>query len=369
MINMSQEPTINVTQSSMPELEAYIEEIRSLWDSKVITNMGVKHKQLQALLSDYFDGLQVRLFTNGHLALESIIEVMDLKGEVITTPFTFASTTHAIVRRGLKPVFCDIKYKDYTMDEKKVEALITEHTSAIIPVHVYGHVCNVKEIQRLAQKYNLKVIYDAAHAFGVRIDEKSISTYGDASMYSFHATKVFNTIEGGAITTQDYNLCTKMDRIKNFGISGYEHVDDCGTNAKMNEFQAAMGICNIRNVDEQIEKRGRVVQRYRDNLNNIKGINVVKQPENVRSNHAYFPVLFENYKYTRDEVYEKLKVHHIYARKYFFPLTSDFDCYKGSFDSQLTPIASQVAKQILTLPLYANLELSNVDKICEIIID
>lgn len=364
---MNDEPTINVTQSSMPELEAYIEEIKGLWDSKIITNMGTKHKALQLHLMDFFDGSLVRLFTNGHLALESIIEAMDLRGEVITTPFTFASTTHAIVRRGLKPVFCDINYENYTMDVDKIEGLITEHTSAIIPVHVYGHICNVAEIQRLAQKYSLKVIYDAAHAFGVKVDGKSISSYGDASMYSFHATKVFNTIEGGAVVTVDSDLCTKMDLIKNFGICDHEKVDYWGTNGKMNEFQAAMGLCNLRRIDTEIEKRGKVVKRYRDHLEKLKGIKMVKEADNVCSNHAYLPVLFEDYKYTRDEVYEKLKAHNIFARKYFYPLTSDFDCYKSRFDSQLTPVARHVANRILTLPLYPELELCNVDRICEII--
>ena len=330
---MKNENSIQVTRSSMPYFEEYIEEIKDLWDSHWLTNMGAKHKQLEAELLEYLDTPNITLFNNGHLALECAIAAFNLTGEVITTPFTFASTTHAIVRNGLKPVFCDINTDDYTIDVDKLESLITNKTSAIIPVHVYGNVCNVKEIERIADKHNLKVIYDAAHAFGVTVDGGSISNFGDASMFSFHATKVFNTIEGGAITYKNGELLSKvLYDIKNFGITGPESVEYVGGNAKMNEFQAAMGICNLRHVDKEIEKRKAVVCKYSERLNNVKGIIIPKAQRNVKSNYAYYPVIFENYKFTRDEILEKLKEQNIFARKYFYPLTNEFECYKNRFD-------------------------------------
>ncbi|NLW47623.1 MAG: aminotransferase class I/II-fold pyridoxal phosphate-dependent enzyme, partial [Firmicutes bacterium] len=253
---------LQVTRSSMPDFEEYIEEIKELWDSHWLTNMGVKHKQLESSLLKYLDTPNITLFTNGHLALECIIAALNLTGEVITTPFTFASTTHAIVRNGLRPVFCDINSFDYTIDVDRLESLITDKTSAIIPVHVYGNICNVTEIEKIAKKHNLKVIYDAAHAFGVRLNGKNVANFGDAAMFSFHATKVFNTIEGGAATYQDDHLSKTLYDIKNFGITDPESVEYVGGNAKMNEFQAAMGLCNLRHIDAEIEKRKKVIERY-----------------------------------------------------------------------------------------------------------
>ncbi|MBN1050103.1 DegT/DnrJ/EryC1/StrS family aminotransferase [Clostridium botulinum] len=360
---------IQVTQSSMPEFNEYIDEIKSIWDSHWLTNMGVKHKQLEAELLKYLDTSNITLFTNGHLALECIISALELTGEVITTPFTFASTTHAIVRNGLEPVFCDINPDDYTMDTDKLESLITEKTSAIIPVHVYGNVCNVKEIERIAKKHNLKVIYDAAHTFGITVDGIGIANFGDASMFSFHATKVFNTIEGGAITFRDEKLSKVLYDIKNFGITGPESVEYVGGNAKMNEFQAAMGICNLRHVDKEIEKRKAVVERYVKRLSNINGIKLCKPKTGVKSNYAYFPVIFDGYELNRDEVFEKLKSENIIARKYFYPLTNSFECYKGKFNIETTPVAKYIADKVLTLPLYADLTLEDVDRICDIILE
>lgn len=359
---------IQVTRSSIPPFEEYIDEIKDIWESHWLTNGGEKHKRLESGLKDYLGVPNIALFTNGHLALECIIDAFDLQEEVITTPFTFASTTHAIVRNGLKPVFCDINPDDYTIDVSKIEELITEETSAIIPVHVYGNICNVIEIERIAKKYNLKVIYDAAHTFGVTVNGEGVGNFGDASMFSFHATKVFNTIEGGAVTFKDAGLKTKLDAFKNFGITGPESVEYIGTNAKMNEFQAAMGICNLRHVDEEIEKRRKLVERYISNLKGIQGIKLTKPQENVKSNYAYFPVLFDGYRKTRDEVFEELKEHNIYSRKYFYPLTNSFDCYKEKFDPGNTPVARYVAERVLTLPLYADLDLEYVDRICAIII-
>ena len=358
---------IQVTRSSMPEFEEYIEEIRELWDTHWLTNMGTKHKNLESQLLYYLNVLNITLFTNGHLALECIIAALDLRGEVITTPFTFASTTHAIVRNGLKPVFCDINPDDYTIDVEKIESLITEKTSAIIPVHVYGNVCDIEAIDRIAKKHNLKVIYDAAHTFGVTVNGQGVGTFGDASMFSFHATKVFNTIEGGAVTYNDSSIKQVLNDLKNFGITGPETVEYVGGNAKMNEFQAAMGICNLRHVNGEIIKRKKVVERYIENLKDITGIQLSKKQVDVESNYAYFPVVFDGYKMTRDEVFEKLKDNDIVARKYFYPLTNSFECYKDQYDVDETPVAKYIAERVLTLPLYADLALEDVDRICVII--
>lgn len=360
---------IQVTRSSMPDFEEYTEEIKDLWESHWLTNMGAKHKKLEAELLRYLNVPYITLFTNGHLALENVIAAFNLTGEVITTPFTFASTTHAIVRNGLEPVFCDINTDDYTMDVDKLENLITDKTSAIIPVHVYGNICNVKEIERIAKKHKLKVIYDAAHAFGVTVDDVSIANFGDASMFSFHATKVFNTIEGGAVTYKNENLVKVLYDIKNFGITGPESVEYAGGNAKMNEFQAAMGICNLRHVDREIAKRKAVVDRYRERLSGIKGIKLVEPQNGVKSNYAYFPVVFDGYKLNRNEIFEELKEQNINARKYFYPLTNSFECYKGRFNSGETPVAEYIAERVLTLPLYADLALEDVDRICNIILN
>lgn len=359
---------ILVTQSSMPDFNEYCEEIKDLWESRWLTNMGSKHKELEKLLLDYMNTENITLFTNGHLALECILAAFNLKGEVITTPFTFASTTHAIVRNGLKPVFCDINGEDYTLDVNKLESLITKDTCAIVPVHVYGNICNIKEIERIAKKYNLKVIYDAAHAFGIKVNGEDVSNFGDASMFSFHATKVFNTIEGGAVTYKDKTLNKILYDIKNFGITGPETVEYIGGNAKMNEFQAAMGICNLRHLKSEIEKRKNIVNRYMANLSGNKGIKLCSISKNIEHNYAYFPVVFENYKYTRDEIFEKLKENNIIARKYFYPLVNNFQCYRDKFDSRETPVANYIAERVITLPLYSDLDLSIVDRICEIIL-
>lgn len=361
---------ILVTQSSMPELEEYVEEIKSIFKTKHLTNMGAKHNELEEKLIKFLKTNYISLFTNGHLALYSAIQALELQGEVITTPFTFASTTHAIVQNGLKPVFCDINKKDYTMDVSKIEELITEQTCAILPVHVYGNICNVEEIERIAKKHNLKVIYDAAHAFGVEYKHNGIGNYGDISMFSFHATKVFNTIEGGALTYHDKELTHQLTALKNFGITGADTIQKVAMNAKMNEFQAAMGICNLRHVEGEIQKRKRVVERYRRNLANIEGIIICEEQEHVKSNYAYFPVVFDKniVGRTRDEIMEELASHNIFARKYFYPLITDFECYKKDYDSSKTPIAKEISKNILTLPLFADLPLEKVDQICNIIV-
>ncbi|MBC8015475.1 MAG: DegT/DnrJ/EryC1/StrS family aminotransferase [Sporomusaceae bacterium] len=360
---------IQVTRSSMPEFEEYIEEIKELWDSHWLTNMGVKHKKLEAELVQYLQVPNVTMFTNGHLALECAIAAMGLTGEVITTPFTFASTTHAIVRNGLTPVFCDIEPDVFNIDVTKLEALITDKTSAIMPVHVYGNVCDVEAIEELAKKYNLKVIYDAAHAFGVTINDRGIGTYGDASMFSFHATKVFNTIEGGALTFNKDSLKIVLNHIKNFGITGPESVEYIGGNAKMSEFQAAMGICNLRHIEQEIEKRKSVLLRYKERLNGIEGIKWIQPQQGVKSNYSYLPVVFDGFRLNRDEVADLLASENIIARKYFYPLINDFECYRDKFSCEETPVAKFISDRVLTLPLYADLAFDDVYKICDIILN
>lgn len=361
---------ILVTRSSMPTLDEYVAEIAPLWESHWLTNMGVKHQQLEADLKRYLGIDEIALFTNGHNALECVLEAMGLSGKVITTPFTFASTTHAIVRKGLTPVFADIKPDDYTLDPAKIEELIDDETCAIVPVHVYGNLCDVDAIWDIAKKHGLKVIYDAAHAFGVRRDGVSAAAFGDASMFSFHATKVFNTIEGGAVCFRDGNLKELLDQWKNFGITGLEEVEYVGGNAKMNEFCAAMGICNLRHVDDEIAKRRVVAERYWERLEDIEGLKVCRPAAGIKANYAYMPVVFEDdCGTTRDEVFAKLREHSIFSRKYFFPLVSDYACYQGRFDSSKTPVAKHVADRVLTLPMAADLALEDVDRICDIVAD
>lgn len=313
----------------------------------------------------------VELLTNGHMALELSLQAMNLQGEVITTPFTFASTTHAIVRNGLEPVFCDIDPETYTMDVTQIERLITDRTCAILPVHVYGNVCNIEEIERIAHKYGLKVLYDAAHTFGETYKGQGIGNFGDASCFSFHATKVFNTIEGGAVCYRDPDMGRRLYELKNFGIHGPEEVDAVGANAKMNEFCAAMGLCNLRHVDEEIAKRRAVVERYREHLEGVDGLRLNAQQPEVRSNYAYFPVVFDENLFgaSRNEVMDALAQNGIGARKYFYPLTNTFECFHGKYDVDATPVALHVAKRVLTLPLYADLSMEDVDRICKIVLE
>ncbi len=361
---------ILVTQSSMPQIDEYFNEIKSMWDTHWLTNMGPKHKEMQAQLCEYMGVENIDLLTNGHMALELTLQAMNLQGEVITTPFTFASTTHAIVRNGLKPVFCDIDPDTYTIDAEKLESLITDYTCAIMPVHVYGNICNIEEIERIAKKYELKVIYDAAHTFGETYKGQGIGSFGDASCFSFHATKVFNSIEGGCVCYKDKRLGEILYELKNFGIRGPEEVTGVGANAKMNEFCAAMGLCNLRHVDEEIEKRRLVVERYRENLDNVDGLKLNIIQKDVKSNYAYFPVVIEEKVFgaSRAEVFDKLAENGIGARKYFYPLTNTFSAFHGKYDVSETPVALHISKRVLTLPLYSELGLEDVDRICEVIL-
>lgn len=366
---MQHKPVL-VTRSSLPDLEEYIEEIKPIFDSAWLTNMGPVHQNFEQKLENYLKVPNVSLFCNGHLSLFIAIKALRLSGEVITTPFSFASTTHAIADNGLRPVFCDIDPDTYTLDPEKIESLITRHTTAIIPVHVYGNVCNVNAIEAIAKKHHLKVIYDAAHAFGVEVNGEGIGNFGDVSMFSFHATKVFNTIEGGALTYQEKALKDLLYNLKNFGITSQTTVEDIGTNAKMNEFQAAMGICNLRHVNDEIEKRRKVVERYWEHLENIPGIKLNPQQQGVKTNFAYFPVVFDKKVFgkSRDQVAEELAKENIYVRKYFYPLINDYECYHSIYSSKATPVAKKIADSVITLPLFADLELEMVDEICRIIL-
>lgn len=361
---------ILVTRSSMPSYEEYIEAIKPLWDTHWLTNMGVYHHELEEKLKVYLDVPELSLMVNGHMALEMMIQAFGFPegSEVITTPFTFISTTHAIVRNGLKPVFCDVKEEDGTIDEAKIEDLISERTVAILPVHVYGNVCNVEAIERIANKYNLRVIYDAAHAFSVAYKGKGIGNYGDASIFSFHATKVFNTIEGGAVAFREPRIYDKLYNLKNFGIRGEEIVSEVGANAKMNEFCAIMGLLNLKRTDYAIRERKKRYDFYIQCLKDVEGLRFLRQKGDATNNYAYFPVLVgEGYGKSRDELFDLLRENDIYARKYFYPLTSDQACFKNKFKNVDLKVARKLADEVMVLPLYEELALESINKICEII--
>ena len=359
---------INVTRSSMPSYEEYCEQIKSIWDTVHLTNMGPLHNELKEQLKDYMKVENIELFVNGHLALYCAIKALKLQGEIITTPFTFASTTNAIVQAGCTPVFCDVK-EDYTIDEKKIEALITEHTSAILAVHVYGNICDVEAIEKIAQKHDLKVIYDAAHAFGVEYKGRGIGDYGDVSMFSFHATKVFHTIEGGCLTYRDASLTAEIAKERNFGLSG-EMLEGFGTNAKMNEFQAAMGLCNLRHIDEEIASRAEAFKRYNMRLQNVEGLHVLKCVDGLKQNYAYYPILVEPevFGMDRDRLAQKLGEAGVFARKYFYPLVSENQAF-GEDLAGCTPRALRFSRNVLCLPMFAHLDTADVDRICDIILE
>ncbi len=364
---------IMVTRSSMPPLEEYIEKIQPLWESHWLTNMGKYHQEFEEQLKEYLGTNYLSLMVNGHMSLELVLQAMNFPegGEVITTPFTFISTTHAIIRNRLVPVFCDIKLEDYTIDEAKIEALITEKTVAILPVHVYGNICEVEKIEEIAEKYNLKVIYDAAHAFGEKKHAIGVGNFGDASVFSFHATKVFHTIEGGAVTFSDPQLYKRLYDLKNFGIHSEEVIAQVGANAKMNEFSAAMGLCNLPYVSRNIEERKKRVEYYKEQLSAIEGLILPKlEKENIEYSYGYFAVLFcpeilgEG---MRDRIYEELHKIQVYARKYFYPITSDAACFRNKYKKDALENARYAGENILVLPLYPELPYEVMDEICSVI--
>ena len=365
-----EEKNIFVTRPSLPSLEEYMEEIQDMWETGIMTHQGPKHNELQAKLEAYMDVPYITLFANGHLALELGLESLQMKGEVITTPFTFGSTTQAILRNGLTPVYCDIREDDYTLDCDKLENLITEKTCAIVPVHVYGNICEVERIQEIAEHHGLKVVYDGAHAFGELYKGKNIAHYGDMVMFSFHATKVLNTVEGGCLVYRDEKKTQYLEGLRQFGqIVRTDSVPYIGTNAKMTDMHAAMGLCNLRHIEKYIEKRKAVAERYRKHLTGIDGIKLTPVQKDVVSNYAYFPVVFEeqNTGVNRDMVMNSLAEHKIFTRKYFYPLCSDFECIRELGIHSDVPVATYISDRVLTLPCYSDLTLEDVDRICAII--
>lgn len=365
------EENIFVTRTSMPSYEAYCEAIKPLWDSHLLTNMGQYHEELEKKLTEYLGVPNLSLTVNGHMALELAIQAFDFPegSEVITTPFTFVSTTHAMVRNRLHPVFCDVKELDGTIDEEMIEDLITPKTVAIVPVHVYGHICNTKRIQEIADKYGLKVIYDAAHAFGVNVNGKGAGNFGDVSVFSFHATKVYNTVEGGAVVCKTGGFYERLYNLKNFGIRDEELVVSVGANAKMNEFCAVMGLLNLGHIDEAISDRARAAKRYAQLLSDKRGIRIFEQKsDEITKNYAYYPILInEDAPYTRDELYERLKANGVFARKYFYPITADQACFKNRYKDADISVARKLSKKVLTLPLYEGLSDWEIDEICGLI--
>ena len=361
---------IFVTRPSMPPFEEYCEEIRALWDSKWLSNRGEKHLKLQKALGPVLGTENIELTVNGHMALEASLAALDLEGEVITTPFTFSSSVHAIVRNGLTPVFCDIDPITLTLDPGQLEKLVSERTCAIMPVHVYGNICDMDTIGEIAGRYGLKVIYDSAHALWEQWNGTGIGAFGDISCFSFHATKPFNSAEGGAACIRDPEIRRRFGMLLNFGIRDADHTDYTGMNGKMNELSAAMGLCNLRHIEDEIRKREQVDRRYRDNLHDVPGISLrYLQPE-VRQNYAYFPIMIDEKRFgaTRDDLFEILEKHHIYCRKYFSPLVSEYSCYRDRFGvPEQTPTALTASVSVLTLPMYADLPMEDVDKICELI--
>lgn len=356
---------IYVTHSAMPPYEEFIEMIKPLWETRRLTNMGVYHEELENRLRSKLNVPYLSLMVNGHMALELAIQALALPegGEVITTPFTFISTTHAIVRNRLKPVFCDIRADDYTMDTKKLEALITDQTVAILPVHVYGNICDVERIQEIADRHGLKVIYDACHAFGETYKGQGVGRFGDVSVFSFHATKVYHTMEGGAVTFAEEKLYEKLYNLKNFGIQGEESITDIGANAKMNEFAAIMGLCNLRQIDRNIALRKERAKLYSKLLSCVSELKLPDfERQDIRYNYGYYPVLFAN-REIRDRVYDELRKENIYTRKYFYPLTVDAECYRGKYAQENLLNAKQISDRVLVLPLYPELAYEMIEDI------
>lgn len=362
---------IYVTQPAMPKLEVFLPLLEQIWENKILTNNGPFHKQLEQALCDYLGVEYISLFANGTLALVTALQALRITGEVITTPFSFVATTHSLWWNNIKPVFVDIDPLTLNLDPEKVEAAITPDTTAIMPVHVYGTPCDHKRLQEIADNYNLKLIYDAAHAFGVKENNVSVTSYGDLSVLSFHATKVFNTIEGGAIICHDAKMKQHIDDLKNFGFRGETTVVAPGINAKMNELQSAYGLLTLKAVDDSIERRKMIAQLYEENLQNTEGISFLKRSSDIAHNYAYFPIFVDVEKYgkTRDELYEYLKQHNIFGRRYFYPLISQFPPYRGlpSAAIENLPNASKIADQVICLPIYPSLEMHDVEKIIDLI--
>ena len=366
-----EEKKITVTSPLMPSLEELEVYLKDIWDRKWLTNNGYYHQQLEKALCEYLGVPYLSLFTNGTLPLITALQALRITGEVITTPFSFVATTHSLWWNGIKPVFVDVDPVTCNLDPDKIEAAITPHTTAIMPVHVYGRPCDTERIQEIADKYGLKVIYDAAHAFGVKVDGQSVLNAGDMSTLSFHATKVYNTVEGGAIIMHDEQTKKRIDYLKNFGFAGETTVVAPGINSKMDEIRAAFGLVNLRQVDKAIDARHHIADRYRERLKAVPGITFMEDVPGVRHNYAYFPIFVDAEKYgmTRDELYERMKEHNIYGRRYFYPLISTFSTYRGleSAARENLPVATRIAEQVICLPMYYGLTDEDVERIVNLI--
>lgn len=362
--------TVYVTKPYLPPLDEFIPYLQAIWDKKILTNGGPFHQELEEALCAYLGVEHIALFTNGTIALITALQSLRITGEVITTPYSFVATSHSLLWNGISPVFVDIDPVTLNMDPERIEAAITPQTTAIMPVHCYGHPCDVEAIGRIADTYNLRVIYDAAHAFGVRDPGGSVLRHGDMSVLSFHATKVFNTFEGGAIICPDAKTKTRIDYLKNFGHEGETKVVAPGINGKMSEFNAALGLLQLKYVDETIERRRKIDAAYRHGLVGVNGIKCLEQNKDVRKNYAYFPILVEDdFPISRDALNERLKAHGIVGRRYFYPTISEFPMYRGlpSAQPENLPVARSAAARVLCLPIYPDLEIEIVDKICSLI--
>jgi dTDP-4-amino-4,6-dideoxygalactose transaminase len=362
---------ITVTQPCLPPLEEFIPYLRQIWDNKWLTNNGQLHQQLEKELAAYLGVKYISLFANGTLALITALQALNIQGEVITTPFSFVATTHSLWWNKITPVFVDIEPDYLNLDPARIEAAITPRTTAIMPVHVYGNPCRVDAIQRIADKHGLKVIYDAAHAFGVKIDGESVLNYGDLSVLSFHATKVYSTIEGGAIICHTEEMKHHIDNLKNFGFRGETIVEEPGINAKLNEVQAAYGLLQLKYVDGFISKRKVITELYKNLLKDVHGLHFLSDMENVTQGFPYFPILIDEAKFgmSRDALYAKLKENNIFARRYFYPLISNFEPYRelSSAAPENLPVATKIAEQVLCLPIYVNLSFEEVNLIVKYI--
>lgn len=362
---------ITVTSPLLPDLQEFEKLLEDIWQRKWLTNNGFYHKELEKALAEYLKVPYISLFTNGTLPLITALQALRITGEVITTPYSFVATTHSIWWNGIKPVFVDVEEETGNIDPEKIEAAITPKTTAIMPVHVYGTPCNTEKIQQIADTYGLKVIYDAAHAFGVTVNGTSVLEAGDMSTLSFHATKVYNTIEGGALICHDEVTKKRVDYLKNFGFADEVTVVAPGINSKMDEIRSAYGLLNLKQVDKAIESRKKVADLYRQNLEGVEGIRLLSEIKGVKYNYAYFPIFVdkEQYGMSRDDLYNKLKENNILARRYFYPLISNFPTYRGleSATPDNLPVATKLAEQVLCLPMYAGLEDEDIDRIITII--
>lgn len=369
---MENKKVITVTSPLLPSLEEFMPYLQDIWDRKWLTNNGHYHKELEKALCEYLKVPYISLFTNGTLPLMCALQALRITGEVITTPYSFVATTHSLWWNGIKPVFVDIDPVTGNIDPDKIEAAITPRTTAIMPVHVYGNPCDTQRIQEIADKYGLKVIYDAAHAFGVEVNGESVLNAGDMSTLSFHATKVYNTIEGGALICHDEQTKKRIDYLKNFGFAGETTVIAPGINGKMDEVRAAYGLLNLKQVDAAIEARHQVAVRYREALRDVKGIRVMEDIPGVRHNYAYFPIFIdaEEYGMTRDELYFKMKEQDVLGRRYFYPLISEFSTYRGleSARPENLPVSHRIANSVICLPMYAGLSANDVDQILDVIL-